>query len=202
MLLQDKFEIPAVIGPTPIGIENTDRFVMNVSELAGVAIPKELEDERGRLVDMMTDAHPHFHGKRVAVFGDPDIVSGAVSMLVGMGMEPTIALTGTPDKQFKNEIKGIATECDAVIGDLFLFHQLIKRDPVDLLIGNSFGKYIARAEDIPILRMGFPIMDRANLHYFPIMGYAGAARLVEQIGNILLDRKDRDADEAHFELVL
>jgi len=33
---------------------------MNAAKLANVAIPPELEDERGRLVDMMTDAHPHY----------------------------------------------------------------------------------------------------------------------------------------------
>ncbi|NIA03517.1 MAG: nitrogenase molybdenum-iron protein subunit beta, partial [Nitrospirae bacterium] len=85
--------------------------------------------------------------------------------------------------------------------DLFTLHQKIKHDPVDLLIGNTYGKTIAIAEDIPLIRIGFPIMDRANLHYFPIMGYAGAARLVEWIGNTLLERKDRDAEECVLEMI-
>jgi nitrogenase molybdenum-iron protein beta chain len=202
LVLKGRFGLPAVIGPTPIGIANTDALVMNISRLTGAAIPKELEDERGRVVDMMTDAHPHFHGKRVAVFGDPDLVGGIVSLLVGLGMEPVFALTGTPDKQFISEINQLAPECEAIIGDLFLLHQKIKNKPVDLLIGNSHGKYIARAEDIPLVRAGFPITDRANLHYFPMVGYAGAARLIEIIGNTLLERLDRDADDSHLELIL
>jgi nitrogenase molybdenum-iron protein beta chain len=44
-------------------------------------------------------------------------------------------------------------------------------------------------------------MDRANLHYFPIMGYSGAARLVERIGNTLLDRKDRDEPDWLLETI-
>ncbi|KFD41634.1 nitrogenase molybdenum-iron protein subunit beta [Peptococcaceae bacterium SCADC1_2_3] len=202
LVLKGRFGLPAVIGPTPIGIANTDALVMNISRLTGAAIPKELEDERGRVVDMMTDAHPHFHGKRVAVFGDPDLVGGIVSLLVGLGMEPVFALTGTPDKQFISEINQLAPECEAIIGDLFLLHQKIKNKPVDLLIGNSHGKYIARAEDIPLVRAGFPITDRANLHYFPMVGYAGVARLIEIIGNTLLERLDRDADDSHLELIL
>ena len=59
-----------------------------------------------------------------------------------------------------------------------------------------------RAEDIPLVRVGFPITDRANLHYFPIIGYAGAARLVEMIGNTFLERQDRDSDDTHFEMIL
>jgi nitrogenase molybdenum-iron protein alpha/beta subunit len=38
---------------------------------------------------------------------------------------------------------------------MFLMHQWIKNDPVDLLIGNTYGKYIARDENIPLLRHGF-----------------------------------------------
>lgn len=202
MILKGKFGIPAVIGPMPIGIRNTDIFVMEVSELMGVSIPPELEDERGRLVDMMTDAHPHFHGKRIAVYGDPDAVIGLVGMLKDLGAVPVYALTGTPDKQFEKEIKSLAPSCEAITGDLFLLHQKIKNGPVDMLIGNSFGKYIGRAEDIPLVRVGFPITDRANLHYFPTLGYGGAARLVEMIGNTFLERMDRDADDTHFELIL
>lgn len=202
LVLKGRFGIPAVIGPMPIGISNTDKFVMNVSELMGTPIPQELEEERGRLVDMMVDAHPHFHGKKAAVFGDPDMIIGMISLLTDLGMEPVFALTGTPDKQFTAEVNSIAPDCEAIIGDLFLLHQKIKNQPVDLLIGNSHGKYISRAEDIPLIRLGFPITDRANLHYFPSIGYMGTARLVETIGNTLLDRLDRDADDSHFELIL
>jgi nitrogenase molybdenum-iron protein beta chain len=201
-ILKGKFGVPAIIGPMPIGIRNTDSFVMHVSTLAGAPIPRELDEERGRLVDMMTDAHPHFHGKTVALFGDPDTVVGLVGMLKDLGMVPAVALTGSPDAQFVNEIRALAPDCEAIVGDLFLLHQKLKNRSVDLLIGNSFGKYISRAEDTPLVRIGFPITDRANLHYFPVVGYAGAARLVEIIGNTLLERKDRDADDAYFELIL
>jgi nitrogenase molybdenum-iron protein beta chain len=205
-ILESKYKIPAKIGPTPIGIRNTDRLVMNAAKLANVAIPPELEDERGRLVDMMTDAHPHFHAKKVAIFGDPDIISGLTSLVLEMGMEPSLVLTGTQSSEFEKDTEELIgseyPEADIISGgDLFTLHQIIKRKPVDLLIGNTYGKFIARAEDIPLVRVGFPIMDRANLHYFPIMGYAGAARLVERIGNTLLDRKDRDAPDWLLETI-
>ncbi len=202
MILKGKFGIPAVVGPMPIGIRNSDAFVMAVSSLMNVTIPEEIEQERGRLVDMMTDAHPHFHAKDLAIFGDPDTVIGMLSLAEEMGMNPVFALTGTPDKKFAEEVKGVSPGCEALIGDTFLLHQKIKNHPVDMLIGNSYGKLIARAEDIPLVRVGFPITDRANMHYFPIIGYAGAARMVEMIGNTFLERRDRDADDTHFEMIL
>jgi nitrogenase molybdenum-iron protein beta chain len=87
-------------------------------------------------------------------------------------------------------------------GDMFLFHQWIKNDPVDLLIGNTYVKYIARDEDTPFVRHGFPILDRVGHSYFPTVGYRGGLRLVEKILDALLDRRDRDASEIEFELVM
>ena len=155
---------------------------------------------------MMTDAHPHYHGKKVAIYGDPDILSGLTSLVLEMGMEPSVVLTGTQNSEFEKEVEALIgseyPDADIISGgDLFMLHQIIKRKPVDLLIGNTYGKFISRAEDVPLVRVGFPIMDRANLHYFPVMGYTGAARLVERIGNTLLDRKDRDAPDWLLETI-
>lgn len=205
--LEKDFDVPAVLLPTPIGIANVDRFVMNLADAAATTIPVELEEERGRLVDMMHDAHPHFHGKRVAIAGDPDVVSGLTSLVVGLGMEPVHILSGTKSAAFEKEVRSVMADdfpAANIIngGDLFTFHQLIKNQPVDLLLGNTHVKYIARAEDVPLVRVGFPISDRANLHHFPVMGYAGAARMVERIGNTMLERLDRDAPDERFELML
>ena len=85
--------------------------------------------------------------------------------------------------------------------DLFELHQQIKNNPVDLIIGNTYSKYIARVEDIPFVRFGFPILDRMGHRYFPCVGYTGALRLMEMINDALLDHKDRDCAEENFELI-
>ena len=86
--------------------------------------------------------------------------------------------------------------------DMYLMHQWIKNEKVDLLIGNTYGKYISRDEDIPFLRMGFPILDRVGHSYFPTVGYTGAMRILEKILGLFMDRQDRDAPEESFELVM
>jgi len=86
--------------------------------------------------------------------------------------------------------------------DTYLLHQWIKQEPVDLLIGNTYGKYIARDENIPFVRHGFPILDRVGHSYFPTVGYRGAMRLLENILGVLMDRQDREAPEESFELVM
>ncbi|PKM47768.1 MAG: nitrogenase molybdenum-iron protein subunit beta [Firmicutes bacterium HGW-Firmicutes-8] len=205
--LERKCKVPAKTLKAPIGIKATDELLMALRNSFVREIPSDLEEERGQLVDIMTDTHYHFHGKKVAVFGDPDIVIGLTEFLLSLGMIPIHVLTGTPGNAFEKEVKAMLLQAGLkanvkAAGDLFEFHQWIKNEPVDLLMGNTYGKYIAKAEDIPFVRIGFPILDRSVHSYMPVVGYKGAMRLIEMISNALLDRQDRDAREEDFELVM
>lgn len=213
-LLKRKCAVPSVTIKTPIGIKATDELLMVLRQNFVREIPLELEEERGQLVDIMTDTHFHFHGKKVAIFGDPDIVTGLTEFVLSMGMKPVHVLTGTPGSTvgggagvFVHEVRSMLEESGVegrvkAGGDLFELHQWIKNEPVDIIIGNTYGKYMARAEDVPLVRVGFPILDRSVHSYLPIVGYKGAMRLVEMIANALLDRADRDAGDEDFELVM
>lgn len=213
-LLEKKCKVPAMALKTPIGIKATDELVMALRRFAVREVPYELEEERGQLVDIMTDTHFHFYNKKVAVFGDPDILTGLTEFLLSLGMIPVHILTGTPGNSvgpgmgsFEEDIQELLDGAGVKAkvkgdGDLFELHQWIKNEPVDLLIGTTYGKYIARAEDIPFVRVGFPILDRSVHSYLPIVGYRGAIRLIEMISNALLERQDRDAADEDFELVM
>ena len=180
---------------------------MSVSRLTGKEVPWELEEERGQVVDVMVDNHYHYHGKKVALFGDPDLLIALTEFVISLGMIPKYVLTGTPGEAFEREIKGMFEDAGIdgkvkALGDLFTLHQWMKEEPVDLLMGGTHGKYIARAEDVPFVRIGFPILDRGIHSYMPIAGYRGAMRIIEQISNALLDRKDRDAADEDLELIM
>jgi nitrogenase molybdenum-iron protein beta chain len=172
-------------------------------------VPDSITQERGRLLDMMTDMHQYFYGKRVALFGDPDQLVAMTEFVVDLDMIPMYIITGTPGKNFEERITSVLGDlAEKVVfkqgfgADQFYLHQLIKNDRPDLLIGTTHGKYIARDEDLPFLRFGFPIIDRCGHTYFPTVGYRGAMRLVEKMLDLFLDRKDRDAPEEKFELAL
>ena len=70
------------------------------------------------------------------------------------------------------------------------------------MIGSSYGKYIARAEDIPLVRAGFPVLDRYGAPIQSVCGYTGGVYFAEKILNALLDRFDRDVSDEDFECVL
>ncbi|MDA8443244.1 MAG: nitrogenase molybdenum-iron protein subunit beta [Peptococcaceae bacterium] len=205
--LERKCKVPALTLKTPIGIKATDELLMALRQSFVQEIPAELATERGQLVDVMTDTHFHFHGKKVAIFGDPDVVIALTEFVLSLGMVPIHVLTGTPGNAFEKKVNAMLLEAGVSArvkaeGDLFELHQWLKHEPVDLLIGNTYGKYIARAEDIPLVRIGFPVLDRSVHSYLPVVGYKGAMRIIEMISNALLDRADRDAKDEDFELVM
>lgn len=206
--LEKKCEVIPYVMNTPIGIKATDAMIMKLLELNGGNMSEELETERGQLVDLMVDVHHQYHGKKVGIFGDPDIIIALTEFIIDLGMVPTVVLTGTTGKLTERTIQAMFDDAgltDSVVlqsADLMTFHQLIKKNPVDMIIGTTYGKYIARAENVPLVRMGFPILDRVGHSYFPVVGYKGAIRIIEKISTAFLDQYDRECAEEDFELVM
>ncbi len=206
-LLDTKCKVPFECLDLPIGLRATDSFVDLLRKTAGVNVPESLMVERGQVVDVLTDMHQYFYRKKAALIGDPDHLISLAQFLTDLDMDVRLIVTGTPaGPKFVRRLREFVGE-DTVVKeglgvDMFQFHQLVKKERPDLLFGNTYVKYIARDEDIPLVRFGFPIYDRVGHQYFPITGYRGALRLLEKILNALLDRQDRDAPEESFELVM
>lgn len=206
--LDAKCKVPCEVLNLPIGLHDTDIFIDTLRTMAGVNVPEEVNLERGKLMDVISDWHQYFYGKRVALVGDPDQLLSLTRFLVALDMKPVYIVTGSPaGKKYEAALREATADMGVeakikVPGDMFLLHQWIKQESVDLIIGNTYCKYIAKDDDIPYVRFGFPILDRMGHSYFSTMGYTGAMRLVEKMLDVLLDRKDRDSSDIEFELVL
>lgn len=194
--------------PMPFGIRKTDELLMKLSELFGKEIPQELKDERARAVDAMTDAHQYLHGKKIAVFGDPDYVIGIVSFLLEMGARPWHVVVSRATKKFKKEMDALLETsmygegCTCYINkDLWHLRSLLMTDPVDGMIGDTHGKWAARDAKIPLFRVGFPLMDRVNLHRTAVVGYDGAIHMLSMIANKFLDIVDETCEDQWFEMM-
>ena len=204
--LDTQCKVPCTVLDMPFGLKATDRFIDTLRKVAGVSVPDTVAFERGQLVDLISDMHQYFYGKKVALVGDPDQVIALTEFLVSIDMKPMHIVTGTPGNKFEKRIDEITAAAGYKAnvragGDMFLLHQWIKNEPVDLIIGNTYCKYIARDEDIPLLRFGFPILDRVGHQYFPTVGYKGGLHMLTRILDLILTRTDRDETEEKFELV-
>jgi nitrogenase molybdenum-iron protein beta chain len=207
--LENKCKVPFRLLDLPIGLKATDRFITEASKRGMVSVPDSINNERGRLIDAIIDMQQYLYGKRVALWGDPDQLIPLCEFLTDMGMRPVYVVSGTPGKRFEarmlDALAGRIPEIKIKNGpqaDLYLMHSWIKDEGVDLLIGNTYGKYIARDENTPFIRYGFPILDRIGHSYFPSVGYMGGLRLLEKILGALLDKEDATSIEEKFELVM
>lgn len=206
--IKDNYSGKHISMPMPFGIAKTDAFLMKISELFGKPIPESLKAERGRAVDLMTDAHQYIHGKKFAVYGDADYLVGYVSFLLEMGAIPYHILCSKGTKKLEKEIQALldssmyGKEGKIYINkDLWHMHSLLMTDPVDAMIGDTHGKVQARTANIPLFRFGFPIFDRVNLHRVPLIGYQGVHNMLSTICNKFIDITDETCDDRHFEMM-
>ena len=193
--LASEYDIPTIIGPTPIGIRNTDAFLKNLKKLTGKPIPQSLVRERGIALDALTDlTHMFFADKRVAIYGAPDLVLGLAEFCLDLEMKPKLLLLGDDNANYKNDPRVKALEENVghdmeivTNADFWELEDRIKNKglELDLILGHSKGRFISIDYNIPMVRVGFPTYDRAGLHRHPIVGYAGATWLAEQMANTL-----------------
>ena len=191
--LQKEFDIPMIIGPTPIGIRNTDTFLKNLSEMTGKPIPESLVRERGIALDAITDVtHMFLADKKVAIYGNPDLVIGLAQFCLDMEMKPVLLLLGDDNPNYKDDPriqefeKNLDYKMEIITNaDLWELESRIKNDglEVDLILGHSKGRFTAMDNNIPMVRVGFPVYDRAGMYRYPVVGYAGAMWLAEAIAN-------------------
>lgn len=184
----------------PIGIRETDRFIDTLEAISGRKLGRRLADERGRLVDSMFDAHKYLFGKRVAVYGDPDMVVGMVSLLSELGMIPLICATGGKQKGFREAVERMmlnteGEEIEILTGaDHVKIHDRCAERKPDLILGSSKGYSISRKTGIPLVRIGFPVHDRMGGQRLLHIGYRGAQTLFDRIVNTILEHKQAAND--------
>jgi nitrogenase molybdenum-iron protein beta chain len=183
----------------PVGVQATDRFLLEVSRITGLPVADELRKERGRLVDAMADSQAHIHGKKFAIYGDPDLCMGLAGFLLELGAEPTHVLATNGTKEWAEKVEALfatspyGANCKVYPNrDLWHMRSLLFTSPVDFLIGNTYGKYLERDTGTPLIRIGFPIFDRHHHHRFPVWGYQGGLNVLVKLLDAIFTQIDRN----------
>ena len=185
----------------PVGVQGTDELLFQISQLTGREIPEQITLERGRLIDAMADSQSWLHGKKYAIFGDPDVVYGLTRFILETGGEPVHCLATNGNKHWEEEMRTLLESSpfgrsgQVWAGkDLWHLRSLLFTEPVDFVLGNSYGKYLERDTKTPLIRTAFPIFDRHHHHRFPVMGYQGGLRLLTTILDKIFDTLDRETN--------
>jgi nitrogenase molybdenum-iron protein beta chain len=191
-----------VVMNAPMGVTGTDKFLMEISRLTGKPIPAQLEKERGELVDAMADSQAHLHGKRFALYGDPDQMLGYAAYLLELGAEPAHVVATGGGKEWEIKVQALFDSSPYGKGckvypkrDLWHLRSLLFTEPVDFLIGNTYGKFLERDTKTPLVRLVFPIHDRHHYHRYATWGYTGSLRVLVMLLDEFFEALDANTME-------
>ena len=106
-LLDTKCKVPYEILDLPIGLEATDAFVDTLRRNFHTDVPDEINGERGRLLNMISNMHQYTYNKCVALWGDPDQLVALTQFLVLLNMRPVYIVTGTLGNNFIDRINPV-----------------------------------------------------------------------------------------------
>jgi nitrogenase molybdenum-iron protein NifN len=178
--------VPFTLLPSLTGLEPTDRLVSLLGRLSGRPAPASLRRRRSQLVDAMLDGHFALSGARVGIACDPDLLSALGPCLAGVGAELTVAVSSTGSSPILEDLP-----CAEVrVGDLGDLEEGCAAAGVDLLITNGHGQPAAARLGVPLLRAGFPIVDRVGTSHLLRVGYRGTRALILEAANLLLAARD------------
>jgi nitrogenase molybdenum-iron protein NifN len=198
-VLEQKFGTRLYRKGLPIGIRATDTLFELFAELSGKEVPARHTAARGRLIDSMVDGHKYIFGKRAVVYGEEDLVVGMTSFLAEIGINTVLCASGGKSGKFEASItaalEGMDCELPVVKEDVDFYdiENMAKELKVDLVIGHSKGYTFARKENLPLIRIGFPIHDRVGGQRILHLGYHGAQALFDIITNTVIDKKQSDS---------
>ncbi len=192
--LAAEFGVPLYNLPLPMGIVACDQFVDLLENLTQHPIPEVLKKERGRLQDAMVDSHKYNREGRAAVFGEPETVYGVTRILVENGVTPAILATGSKSLSLPGLLELLTADSSEnplimLNSDFSQIRSHCANKGINLAIGNSDGRFLTEREDIPLVRLGFPIHDRIGGQRILAVGYTGTTMLLDQITNTLLAAK-------------
>ncbi|MEI8032646.1 MAG: nitrogenase component 1 [Chlorobiaceae bacterium] len=179
----------------PIGIKASDRFFALLETLTERATPERYEAERRRLVDAYADGHKYVFEKRVIIYGEEDLVIAMTAFLSEIGITPVLCASGGKSGMLRKKIEEIVPDLDEKeikvregvdFVDIEDEAQLLKPD---FLIGNSKGFTLSRKNNIPLIRIGFPIHDRFGGQRMHHLGYRGTQELFDRIVNTVIEQR-------------
>ena len=152
----------------------------------------------------MIDSHKHSALGECALFGDMDLVYGITGLLLENGLKLKVAATGSTSKRFKEQLSKLSNKFNQETkilqdSDFETIREVMLEEKVNMMIGNSNGKFIWEKDGIDFVRVGFPVHDHIGAQRKLRMGYKGSMFLLDEIVNLLLDQKHKGYRERMYD---
>jgi nitrogenase molybdenum-iron protein beta chain len=176
--LKQKFGVPYIVYPLPIGSETSNflRQVANILQLDPGKVEKVIEDEENtfwKYLIKFTEAHVFaLSNKEFAVIADSGYAVGITKFLANdLSLTPSlIAVTDQPEESLEESIKKSILELDYDLEPTILFEpdnyriwELLKENKPNIIFGNTNDKIEGKKLGISAFPLTFPLYDRVVL---------------------------------------
>ncbi len=193
--LEEAFGVPRYHMALTIGIKESDKFFTLLEALTEQERPEKYDDERRRLIDAYADGHKYVFEQKVIIYGEEDLVVGMTAFLTEIGITPILCASGGKSGLLRKSIMELIPGMDE-LGikvregvDFVDIEDEAKLLKPDFLIGNSKGYTMSRKNNIPLIRLGFPIHDRFGGQRMHHLGYRGTQELFDRIVNTVIEQR-------------
>jgi nitrogenase molybdenum-iron protein NifN len=194
LFLEEKFGVPLINLPLPIGLKNTDLFVESVEHISGQPLQDAFALERGWLLDGMADSHKFNAEGRPVIYGEPELVYAFSMLCAENGAAPAVIASGTKNSLVAKCLSSLIDTTDEppVIlegADIAAIEEAALNAGSNIAVGHSGGKSLTERHGIPLVRVGFPIHDRMGGQRILSAGYRGTLAFLDRFTNTLLETK-------------
>ena len=197
---EQKFDVPYLLYPLPIGSETSNflREVARVLQLDLEKVEKVIKDEENtfwKYLIKFTEAHVFsLSNKEFALIADSGYAVGITKFLANdLSLTPNlITITDQPEESLKESIRKSISEFDYNLEPNILFEsdnhniwEAIKENKPNIIFGNTNDKIEGKKYGISVFPLSFPLYDQVVLSK-GYSGYRGAITLAEELSTMLL----------------
>jgi len=191
--LEKLYGVPQVKGPSPYGIEWTDRWIREVASLTGKTdiVEQVIESEHERIRPELEEMRKFFKGKKVYIFSGCSYAHNMASVCNDLGLEIIGITTYHHDQKYDNpEINTLEYLVDTV-GNIPNY-TICNKQPYQVIkfLKNLNPDFlIVRHESLTILgyKLGIPSIMEGDSN--KCVGYEGVLDLGRRIKTILKTKK-------------
>lgn len=207
--LREKYGVPFVRLPLPVGLAGTDALIRELKKL-GSRVSEDLRKEHERYLDALIDMHKYSALGRVAVCGEPDFVLSAVNLCCESGAVPVVAATGSACRNWEESLRPQMEKAASVQfvekysilndADFDEIEYAAKENGANLIVGSSDARRAAGNLGIDLVRHGFPVHDHVGGQRLRMLGYDGSLQLLDRIVNTLLSNRNARFQREQYEM--
>lgn len=197
--LEENLGVPYLRYPLPIGLE-TSRFLRTLAERLNLdkqmveEVIAEEEKEYWNQLTRFSDALVILMQKKeIGIIADANYSIGVTKFLANdLGQLPVlVVVTDDPDEKYKDRIEEDILDLKYELSPEIAFEndarkiaEKVENVKMQLLLGSSIDKPLAKKLRIPHFSISYPITDRVILNRC-YAGYTGGINLLEDIGSKL-----------------